>query len=48
MTRLAIWLLVAFSVAACSTRTVVVTPEDVPKFSDPQWTITSEPASRPR
>ena len=48
MRRLILWLLFAVCLAGCSTRNVVVKPEEVSKLNDPQWTITSEPASRPR
>lgn len=46
MSRTAMLVLLALALAACSTRRVVVQPDEVPKLNDPQWTITSEP--RPR
>lgn len=45
------WLLAVVVIAAllgCSTRSAVVKPEEVSKLNDPQWTIKSAPASRPR
>jgi hypothetical protein len=48
MSRLAVVLVLAASLAGCSTRSVVVAPEQVPKLNDSQWAITSEPAARPR
>lgn len=38
----------AIPLLGCSTRSVVVNPEDVSKLSDPQWTIKAAPAARPR
>jgi hypothetical protein len=48
MSRLVLWLLLVVCLVGCSTRNVVVTPEEVSKLNDPQWTIKSEPAGRPR
>lgn len=48
MSRWAFVLLLVLGLLGCSTRSVVVQPEEVPKLSDAQWTITSEPAARPR
>lgn len=48
MSHLVFWLLLALSLVACSTRTYVVKPEDVPKLNDPQWDIKSQPGRRPR
>ena len=45
------WLLAAVVIAAllgCSTRSVVVSPEELSKLNDPQWTIKAPPAPRPR
>jgi hypothetical protein len=45
------WLLavaITIPLLGCSTRSVVVNPEDVSKLNDPQWTIKAGPASRPR
>jgi hypothetical protein len=39
-------LLLALVLTACSTRSVVVRPDEVSKMNDSQWTIKSEP--RPR
>ena len=47
MSRLILALLAA-TLASCSTRSVVVAPDQVPKLNDAKWTITSEPAARPR
>ena len=41
-------LVLAGSLVGCSTRSVVVAPEQVPKLNDSKWTVTSEPAARPR
>ena len=46
MSRVTVVLLLALALAACSTRSVVVRPDEVSKMNDPQWTIKSEP--RPR
>jgi hypothetical protein len=45
---LLLWLLLVVSLAGCSARHVVVKPKEVSKLNDPQWTIASDPASRPR
>jgi hypothetical protein len=45
------WWLLALAVivaAGCSTRSVVVNPEDAPKLNDPQWTIKAPPTARQR
>jgi len=45
------WLLAVVLIAAllgCSTRSVVVSPEEISKLNDPQWTIKAAPAPRPR
>ena len=36
-------LAVVIGLLGCSTRSVVVNPEDLPKLNDQQWTIKSEP-----
>lgn len=41
-------LLLVLGVAGCSTRDVVVSPDEISKLSDPSWTIKSPPAGRPR
>jgi len=41
--RLALGLLVAFGLAACSVRSVVVAPEQVSALNDSKWTVKSEP-----
>jgi hypothetical protein len=41
--RPALALLVALALTACSTRSVVVPPEQLPALNDSQWTIKSEP-----
>ena len=41
-------LLVALGLFACSTRNVVVPPEQVSTLNDSKWTVKSEPAPRPR
>lgn len=46
--RLAVALLVAVCLVGCSSRNVVVPPEQVSTLNDSKWTIKSEPASRPR
>jgi hypothetical protein len=43
MSRWVLVLAVAISVLGCSTRSVVVKPEDLSKLNDSQWTIKSEP-----
>jgi hypothetical protein len=48
MSRGVLVLLLVLGLAGCSTRSVVVQPEEVPKLNDSQWTIQSEPAARPR
>jgi hypothetical protein len=48
MSRLVLWPLLLVWLAGCSTRTVVVMPDGVSKLNEPQWTIKSEPAGRPR
>jgi hypothetical protein len=40
------WL--AVSLVGCSARAVVVAPDQVSKLNDSKWTVTSEPAARPR
>jgi hypothetical protein len=44
------WLLLLAVIATvgCSTRSVVVTPDDVSKLNDPQWTIKAPPTARQR
>jgi hypothetical protein len=40
------WVLVlaiVIGVLGCSTRSIVVEPEQLSKLNDPQWTIKSEP-----
>jgi hypothetical protein len=46
MSRLVIGVLLVLAFAACSTRGVVVAPEEVSKLNDPQWTIKSPPRAR--
>jgi hypothetical protein len=36
-------LLVALCLVGCSTRSIVVPPEQVPALNDSKWTIQSEP-----
>lgn len=48
MSQWAFVLLLVLGLLGCSTRSVVVQPEEVPKLNDAQWTTTSEPAARPR
>ncbi len=48
MSRGAFVLLLVLGLVGCSTRSVVVQPEEVPKLNGSQWTIKSEPAARPR
>jgi hypothetical protein len=38
-------LAVVIGLLGCSTRSVVVNPEDLPKLNDQQWTIKSDPLS---
>ena len=45
------WLLALALIAVllgCSTRTVVVDPQEMSKLNDPQWTIKAPPAPRSR
>lgn len=46
MSQLILWLVLAVTIAACSTRAVVVDPEQVSKLNDAQWTIKSEPGRK--
>jgi hypothetical protein len=48
MSRGVLGLLLALALAGCSTRSVVVKPDEVSRLNDAQWTIKSEPAARPR
>ena len=48
MSRLTLLLLLAASLVGCSAPSIVVAPDQVPKLNDSKWTITSEPAARPR
>jgi len=48
MSRWAFVLLLVLGLGGCSTRSVVVQPEQVPKLNDSQWTIQSAPATRPQ
>jgi hypothetical protein len=41
-------LLLVLGLVGCSTRSVVVKPEEVSRLDDPQWTITSPPVGHPR
>jgi outer membrane protein assembly factor BamE (lipoprotein component of BamABCDE complex) len=41
--RLALALLVALCLAGCSTRSVVVPPEQISTLNDSKWTIQSQP-----
>jgi hypothetical protein len=41
-------LLLVLGLVGCSTRNVVVKPEEVSKLNDPQWTIKLPPAGRTR
>ena len=43
MSRWIVVVALLIGVLGCSTRNVVVKPEEVPKLNDPRWTITSEP-----
>jgi hypothetical protein len=43
MSRWVVVFAVLIGVLGCSTRSVVVKPEEVPKLNDVQWTIKSEP-----
>lgn len=46
MRRPALGALLLLALAACSSRSVVVAPDDVGKLDDPQWTIKTEPRRR--
>ena len=48
MSRGILVLLLVLGLVGCSTRNVVVKPEEVSKLNDPQWTIKSPPVGRPR
>jgi len=48
MMRCALVLLAAISLVGCSTRSVVVVPEQLSTRNDAKWTVHSEPAPRPR
>lgn len=41
-------LLVALCLVGCSTRSVVVPPDQVSTLNDSKWTVHSGPAPRPR
>jgi hypothetical protein len=41
--RVALALLVALGLAGCSTRSVVVAPDQLSALNDSKWTIQSEP-----
>jgi hypothetical protein len=43
MSRGVLVFVVLIAVVGCSTRSLVVTPEEVSKLNDAQWTITSQP-----
>ena len=43
MKHLILWLVLAATLAACSTRAVVVESDQVSTLNDPHWTIKSEP-----
>ena len=43
MSRWVLVLAIGIGVLGCSTRSIVVNPEDLSKLNDPQWTIKSEP-----
>ena len=43
MSRWGIALAIVIGVLGCSTRSVVVEPQQLQKLNDPQWTIKSEP-----
>ena len=43
MSRWVLFLAVVIGMLGCSTRSIVVQPEEVPKLNDSQWTIKSEP-----
>lgn len=46
MSRALTWLLLVATLAGCSTRSVVVKPEEAARLNDQQWTVKSPP--RPR
>jgi hypothetical protein len=46
MSRAMVALLLMLGLAGCSTRNVVVNPEEVPGLNDSQWTIKSPPGAR--
>jgi len=48
MSRWGFVLLLVLGLVGCSTRSVVVQPEEVPKLHDSQWTIQSAPVAPPR
>ena len=48
MSRGVLVVLLAIGLVGCSTRSVVVEPDEVPKLNESQWTIKSAPAARPR
>ncbi len=48
MSREVLVLLLVLGLVGCSTRSVVVQPEEVPRLSESQWTIKSAPAARPQ
>ena len=48
MSRGVLVLLLVLGLVGCSTRSVVVQPEEIPTLNDSQWTIKSAPAARPR
>lgn len=42
-----VWLLLlGAGLVSCSTRTIVVAPEEMSKLNDSKWTIESEPGSQ--
>lgn len=43
MSRWIVVVAVAIGILGCSTRSVVVKPDELSKLNDSQWTITSEP-----
>lgn len=48
MSRGIVLFLLVLGLVGCSTRSVVVKPDDVSRCNDAQWTITSPPAGRLR
>lgn len=48
MSRAIFALLLVLGLIGCSTRNIVVNPDEVSKLNDSQWTIKSPPGSRPR